>query len=151
MSCTTCNHGQFERTPKGNIKRSVPGRCTFKLGALVVPVVMTVQARSTAIWPDMGADCPTFTPATSASAGPRGTEERLHTMLADLRQDFELRAAPILNELTRIASMSPTPTMLVSIEQARAAGLTIDCGECHGGRINGFECLSCDGKGKVSL
>lgn len=67
MSCPACKFGKFERTATGRPKRNLPGRCTFELGALVVPIVMTIQPRMTAIWPDMGADCPTYTLAPKAT------------------------------------------------------------------------------------
>lgn len=62
MSCATCKFAQFERTPTGRFMRKVAGRCMLPIPPIALPACMTASVSRTAIWPDMGADCPTYKP-----------------------------------------------------------------------------------------
>jgi len=57
--CKTCTHASFQKTASGRIKHAA-GRCLFPITQVVIPICVHVEVNRTAIWPDYGADCPTW-------------------------------------------------------------------------------------------
>lgn len=61
-ACRTCKYSKFTFTDKGNIKRSIPGECTFnikepKMPSSVPRYNLHWPPRKTCIWPNDGKDC----------------------------------------------------------------------------------------------
>lgn len=63
-SCESCRLATWQRTPTGRIKRKVPGDCSATIPTVndLVPACVPIQPLyKTRIWPDGGAQCPTWT------------------------------------------------------------------------------------------
>lgn len=58
--CKTCAYAKWWRTPSGRIKQKTSGKCQWREPALVVPAVVTVTFSRIAVWPESGAECPTW-------------------------------------------------------------------------------------------
>lgn len=61
MTCKTCKHAQFERTPTGRIARGTRGECRYEVVIPVLPASLRLaHLYRHGIWPDFGTDCPTY-------------------------------------------------------------------------------------------
>jgi hypothetical protein len=67
QSCKTCRFAHFpNRTPAGRLRHAA-GKCQWAEPAVVVPVVVRVSFHRVAVWPDDGAECPTYEPIKTES------------------------------------------------------------------------------------
>jgi len=58
--CKTCRHAQWQRTPKGNIRTSMAGECTYILKMQSLPICARVALSRYGIWSTSATECPTW-------------------------------------------------------------------------------------------
>lgn len=65
-ACRDCAWARWELTDKGNIRRTIAGRCAVPWTMPPVPACFTVRVEKSYIWPGQGERCPAFTKRTGA-------------------------------------------------------------------------------------
>jgi hypothetical protein len=61
--CKTCKYAEFPLTPTGRIKRTTYGKCTVTFVPPPLPACINQPYwHRHSIWPDDGANCPTYEP-----------------------------------------------------------------------------------------
>lgn len=65
-NCKSCKWAKWQRTPKGNIRREVAGRCEYKVEWPPIPYAQIYpRSDKISIWPKDGAACPCHSPEAS--------------------------------------------------------------------------------------